>query len=53
MKLEKIKQKIAEGYKDESIALMAGMTADEVAKIRTPAPEPKAAPKKAAKSKKN
>ena len=56
MNLDKIKRKIAEGYKDEEIASMAGTTAEEVAKIRTPAPKPKpapkAAPKKAATSKK-
>ena len=56
MNLDKIKRKIAEGYKDEEIASMAGTTAEEVAKIRTPTPKPKsapkAAPKKAATSKK-
>ena len=63
MNTDKIKRKIAEGHTDEEIAAMAGITADEIAKVRTPAPKPKptpapkaapkkAAPKKAATSKK-
>jgi DNA-binding protein H-NS len=57
MNVDKIKRKIAEGHTDEEIAAMAGITADEVNKIRTPAPTkpkpaPKAAPKKAAVKKK-
>ena len=60
MNTDKIKRKIAEGHTDEEIAAMAGTTAEEVAKIRTPTPKPKpkpkpapkAAPKKAATSKK-
>jgi len=54
MNADKIKRKIAEGHTDEEIAAMAGITADEVNKIRTPAPKPapKAAPKKAAPKKK-
>ena len=56
MNVDKIKRKIAEGHTDEEIAAMAGITADEVNKIRTPAPKtkpaPKAAPKKAAVKKK-
>ena len=60
MNTDKIKRKIAEGHTDEEIAAMAGTTADEIAKVRTPAPKPKpvpkaapkAAPKKAATSKK-
>ena len=57
MNTNKIKRKIAEGHTDEEIAAMAGTTAEEISKVRTPAPKPKptpkAAPKKAAKSKKN
>ena len=58
MNLDKIKRKIAEGHTDEEIATMAGITAEDVAKIRTPAPKPKpkptpkATPKKAAAKKK-
>ena len=56
MNVDKIKSKIAAGHTDEEIAAMAGITVDEIAKIRTPAPKPKpapkAAPKKAATSKK-
>ena len=55
MNTDKIKRKIAEGHTDEEIAAMAGTTADEVKKIRTPAHTPspkKAAPKKAAVKKK-
>ena len=49
MNTYKIKRKIAEGHTDEEIAAMAGTTADEIAKIRTPAPKPKPAPKAAPK----
>ena len=49
MNVDKIKRKIAEGHTDEEVAAMAGITADEVAKIRTPAPKPKPAPKTAPK----
>ena len=49
MNTDKIKRKIAEGHTDEEIAAMAGITADEVAKTRTPAPKPKPAPKVAPK----
>ncbi len=49
MNTDKIKRKIAEGHTDEEIAAMAGITAGEVAKIRTPAPKPKPAPKVAPK----
>ena len=49
MNVDKIKRKIAEGYTDEEIANMAGTTRGEVAKIRTPAPKPKPAPKAAPK----
>jgi hypothetical protein len=58
MNLDKIKRKIAEGHTDEEIATMAGIFAEDVAKIRTPAPKPKpkptpkATPKKAATPKK-
>ena len=58
MNLDKIKRKIAEGHTDEEIATMAGITVEDVAKIRTPAPKPKpkptpkATPKKAAAKKK-
>ena len=60
MNTDKIKRKIAEGHTDEEIAAMAGTTAEEISKVRTPAPKPKpvpkaapkAAPKKAATSKK-
>jgi DNA-binding protein H-NS len=53
MNTDKIKRKIAEGHTDEEIAAMAGTTADEISKVRTPAPKPapKAAPKKAASKK--
>jgi hypothetical protein len=45
MNAEKIKRKIAEGHKDETIAVMAGITAEEVAKYRKPSkPEPKKKP---------
>ena len=57
MNVDKIKRKIAEGHTDEEIAAMAGTTAEEISKVRTPTPKPKpapkAAPKKAAKSKMN
>ena len=43
MNLDKLKRKIKEGYTDEDIAAMSGMTAEEVAKLRTDKP---AAPKK-------
>ena len=48
MNTDKIKRKIAEGYKDEEIASMAGITVEEVKKQRTPKskPAPKVAPKK-------
>jgi len=46
MNQEKIKRKIAEGYTDEDIANMAGISAEEVSKMRAPAPKP--TPKKAA-----
>ena len=49
MNTDKIKRKIAEGHTDEEIAAMAGITADEIAKVRTPAPKPKPAPKAAPK----
>jgi len=54
MNTDKIKRKIAEGHTDEEIAAMAGTTAEEISKVRTPAPKPapKAAPKKAAAKKK-
>ena len=50
MNVDKIKSKIAAGHTDEEIAAMAGTTAEEISKVRTPAPKPapKAAPKKAA-----
>jgi DNA-binding protein H-NS len=53
MNTDKIKRKIAEGHTDEEIAAMAGTTAEEISKVRTPAPKPapKAAPKKAASKK--
>ena len=56
MNEDKIKRKIAEGHKDETIAIMAGITAEDVAKYRKPskpAPKKKPTPKKAATSKKN
>jgi hypothetical protein len=40
MNLEKVKRKIAEGYPDESIANMSGMSVEEIAKLRAPAPKP-------------
>ena len=46
MKLEKVKRKIADGYSDGEIANMAGMTVEEVAKLRAPAPKPAPAAKK-------
>ena len=49
MNTDKIKRKIAEGHTDEEIAAMAGTTADEISKVRTPAPKPKPAPKAAPK----
>ena len=56
MRLEKIKLKIANGHTDEEVAAMAGISVEEVVKLRTPAstpkPAPKAASKKAATSKK-
>ena len=53
MNTDKIKRNIAEGHTDEEIAAMAGTTAEEISKVRTPAPKPapKAAPKKAASKK--
>jgi hypothetical protein len=48
MNTDKIKRKIAEGHTDEEIAAMAGTTAEEISKVRTPAPKPKPATKKAA-----
>ena len=50
MNTDKIKRKIAEGYTDEEIAAMAGTTAEEISKVRTPAPKPKPAPKAAPKA---
>lgn len=44
MKLEKVKRKIAEGYPDESIANMSGMSVEEIQKLRNP---PKPVAKKA------
>jgi len=49
MNADKIKRKIAEGHTDEEIAAMAGTTAEEISKVRTPAPKPKPAPKAAPK----
>jgi hypothetical protein len=49
MNTDKIKRKIAEGHTDEEIAAMAGTTAEEISKVRTPAPKPKSAPKAASK----
>ena len=40
MNQEKIKRKIAEGYTDEDIANMAGISAEEVSKMRAPTPKP-------------
>ena len=40
MKLEKVKRKIAEGYSDGEIACMSGLFAEDVAKLRAPAPAP-------------
>jgi hypothetical protein len=57
MNTDKIKRKIAEGHTDEEIAAMAGTTADEVNKLRAPAPaapkaeEKKSVPKKPKKKK--
>ncbi len=45
MNTDKIKRKIAEGHTDEEVATMAGITVEDVAKIRTPAPKPKPKPK--------
>jgi hypothetical protein len=43
MKLEKVKRKIAEGYPDETIANMSGMSVEEIQKLRNPPkPPPKA-----------
>lgn len=39
MKLEKVKRKIAEGYQDEAIANMSGMSVEEIQKLRNP-PKP-------------
>ncbi len=50
MNTDKIKRKIAEGHTDEEIAAMAGTTAEEISKVRTPAPKPKPAPKAAPKA---
>ena len=50
MNADKIKRKIAEGHTDEEIAAMAGTTAEEISKVRTPAPKPKPAPKAAPKA---
>lgn len=47
MKLEKVNRKIAEGYTDEDISNMSGMSVEEIAKLRAPAPKA-AAPKAAA-----
>jgi hypothetical protein len=40
MNLEKVKRKIAEGYSDGEIACMSGLFAEDVAKLRAPAPAP-------------
>ena len=40
MELEKIKRKIADGYTDEEIANMAGVTVKFVEGLRNPAPKP-------------
>ena len=50
MNTDKIKRKIAEGHTDEEIAAMAGTTAEEISKVRTPKPKPKPAPKAAPKA---
>ena len=50
MNTDKFKRKIAEGHTDEEIAAMAGTTAEEISKVRTPAPKPKPAPKAAPKA---
>jgi len=46
MKLEKVKRKIADGYSDGEIANMSGMSIEDIAKLRAPAPAP--TPKKEA-----
>jgi len=65
MNVDKIKRKIAEGYQDETIAVMSGMAVEEIAKLRNSdlpktgdtstskaSPTPKTAPKVAKKSSK-
>jgi len=52
MRQEKIKLILAQDHSDEEAAGMTGITVEEVRKIRNPKPAPKAAPKKAASSKK-
>ena len=65
MNVDKIKRKIAEGYQDETIAVMSGMAVEEIAKLRNSdlpktgdtstskaSPAPKLAPKVAKKSSK-
>jgi hypothetical protein len=41
MKIEKVKRKIIEGYPNETIANMSGMTIEDIQKLRNP-PKPKA-----------
>lgn len=36
MKLEKVKQKIKDGYCDEAISNMSGMAVEDIAKLREP-----------------
>jgi hypothetical protein len=42
MNVEKIKRKMSEGYTDADIANMSGMSIEDVAKLRAPAPKKEA-----------
>ena len=41
MNVEKIKRKMSEGYCDEAVSNMSGMSIEDIAKLRAPAPTPK------------
>ncbi len=42
MNVEKIKRKMSEGYCDEAVSNMSGMSIEDIAKLRAPAPKKEA-----------
>lgn len=42
MNIEKIKRKLAEGYCDEAVSNMSGMSIEDIAKLKAPAPKKEA-----------